>query len=272
MSQFTVLGRDEVRFTRSLLCTRELAWPMLCKGKKLAKWFLPVTVLEPRLGGRYTIHTENGGLDGTLTAFDPLHSIAFDTRMRFELLDNPAAETCTLTLTLVRDANGWIPSNLAGFQAMLDNLERLLGAQPTLERAAYMQAWRRHYPVCEQAISTALAGGAKIVYCIHFPLDEDRPSGDTAGQIELQQLLQQLTRQPSLHVAIDGFSDEPLDRAKAFRLSQRRAECIKSWLLQNGIEPQRIITRAFGNYYRLHPSRDENATRLNRRVELILLF
>ena len=93
MSQFTVLGRDEVRFTRSLLCTRELAWPMLCKGKKLAKWFLPVTVLEPRLGGRYTIHTENGGLDGVLTGFEPLQTINFDARMRFDLADGPRLYT-----------------------------------------------------------------------------------------------------------------------------------------------------------------------------------
>jgi len=269
---FTVVGPAEVRFTRSLASTREIAWPMLAKGKKLAKWFLPVTVLEPRSGGRYTIHTENGGLDGTLTAFDPLHSIAFDDKMRFELFDGPTPETCTLTLTLARDANGWVPSNLAGFQTMLDNLQRLLAGLPVFERAAYMQAWRLHCPLCEQAISTALAGGAKVVYRVHFPLDEDRPSGDTAGQIELQQFLQQLTHQPTLHVAIDGFADEPLDRAKAFRLSQRRAECMKAYLIQNGIAAQRITTRAFGNYYRLHPSRDENATRLNRRVELILLF
>jgi hypothetical protein len=268
---FEVLSRDKVRFQRQLPCTCEQAWPMFSHTRKLASWFLPVATFEPRHGGRYLIPSDNGGLDGTLTEFDPPHVINFDGKMRFSLAEStPGA--CTLTFTIDRGDTGWIPSTLASFQTMLDNLALLLTGQPALERAAYMQAWRGYYPVCEQALSTALANGAKIVHRLHFPLGEDKPAGDSQGQAETQSIVTLLLANPILPLAIDGFADEDLDRTKAFRLSQRRAEIVKKHLVASGIAPTRITTRAFGNYYRLHPGRDEESTRLNRRVELIPLY
>lgn len=268
---FEVLSRDEVRFHRELPCTCEQAWPMFSHTRKLAAWFLPVTTFEPRLGGRYLIPSDNGGIDGTLTEFDPPHAINFDGKMRFTLAGS-APGTCTLTFTIARGDNGWIPSTLASFQTMLDNLALLLADKPALERTAYMQAWRRHYPVCERALSSALANGAKIVHRLHFPIGEDKPAGDNQGQADTQSIVTLLLANPTLQLAIDGFADEDLDRTKAFRLSQRRAEIVKKHLVAQSIAPGRITTRAFGNYYRLHPGRDEESTRLNRRVELIPLY
>ena len=268
---FEVLSRDEVRFHRQLPCTCEKAWPMFSHTRKLASWFLPVTTFEGRVGGRYLIPSDNGGLNGTLTEFAPPHVINFDGKMRFSLAES-TPDTCNLTFTLTRTDIGWIPSTLASFQTMLDNLERLLTRNPALERPAYMQAWRGHYPACEQALSTALANGAKIVHRLHFPIGEDKPAGDSQGQAETQSIVTLLLANPTLLLAIDGFADEDLDRTKAFRLSQRRAEIVKKHLVARGIAAGRITTRAFGNYYRLHPGRDEESTRLNRRVELIPLY
>ena len=268
---FEVLSRDEVRFQRELPCTCEQAWPMFSHTRKLASWFLPVTTFEPRLGGRYLIPSDNGGIDGTLTEFDPPHAINFDGKMRFTLGEVPD-NTCALTFTIARSDNGWIPSTLASFQTMLDNLALLLTGQPALARAAYMQAWRKHYPACEQALSAALATGAKIVHRLHFPIGEDKPAGDSQGQADAQSIVTILLANPALQLAIDGFADDDLDRTKAFRLSQRRAEIVKKHLVAQGIAPGRITTRAFGNYYRLHPGRDEESTHLNRRVELIPLY
>jgi len=268
---FQVLSRDQVQFRRQLACTCEQSWPMFSRPKKLAAWFLPVTAFEARPGGRYTIHSENGGLDGTLTEFAPPHLINFDGKMRFELTEAPD-NACTVTFTLPRGEGGWIPSTLASFQTMLDNLELLVAGQPALERPAYMKAWRLHYPSVEAELSNALANGAKLVHRLHFPAGEDKPAGDSAGQAETQSIVELLKSNPALPLAIDGFADEPLDRTKAFRLSQRRAEIVKRHLVESGIAASRITTRAFGNYYRLHAGRDEEATRLNRRVELIPLY
>jgi len=135
-----------------------------------------------------------------------------------------------------------------------------------------MKAWRLHYPAVETEISDVLAAGAKVVHRLHFPAGEDKPAGDSAGQAETRSIVELLKRNPTLPLAIDGFADEPLDRTKAFRLSQRRAEMIKRHLVESGIAASRITTRAFGNYYRLHAGRDEESTRLNRRVELIPLY
>ena len=270
-AQFQVLSRDQVQFRRQLATTCELAWPMFSRPKKLAAWFLPVTAFEARLGGRYTIHSDNGGLDGTLTEFAPPNRIQFDGKMRFELA--PAeGNACTVTFTIPRGDSGWIPSTLASSQTMLDNLELLVAGQPAMERPAYMKAWRLHYPAVEAELSNALAAGAKIVYRLHFPSGEDKPAGDSAGQSETRSIIDLLKSSPALRLAIDGFADEPFDRTKASRLSQRRAEIVKRHLVESGIAANRIATRAFGNYYRLHAGRDEESTRLNRRVELIPLY
>jgi len=270
-AEFQVLSRDQVQFRRQLACTCEKAWPMFTRPKKIASWFLPVTAFEGHLGGRYTISSDNGGLDGTLTEFSPPHVINFDDKMRFELAE-ASSDTCTVTFTLPRNDGGWIPSTLASFQTMLDNLELLVAGQPALERPAYMKAWRVHYPAVEAELSHVLAGGARLVHRLHFPAGEDKPAGDSAGQAETRSVVEVLKSNPALALAVDGFADEPLDRTKAFRLSQRRAEVVKRHLVESGIAASRITTRAFGNYYRLHAGRDEESTRLNRRVELIPLY
>jgi len=124
-AEFQVRSRDQVQFRRLLTCTREQAWPMFSRPKKLAAWFLPVTAFEGRLGGRYTMHSDSGGLDGTLTEFAQPHLINFDGKMRFELTE-ASATACSVAFTLTRGDSGWIPSTLASFQVMLDNLELLI--------------------------------------------------------------------------------------------------------------------------------------------------
>jgi uncharacterized protein YndB with AHSA1/START domain len=270
-ASFQVLGREQVRFTRSLPRTCEQTWPMFSRQKKLAAWFLPVRTFEARVGGSYVIPSDNGGLDGKITEFAPPHIINFDGKMRFELTEG-SNNACIVNFTLTRNDSGWIPSTLASIQTMLDNLELLIDGQPVLERPAYMKAWRHHCPAVEAELSSALAGGAKIVHRVHFPAGEDKPAGDSVGQSETRSIIDLLKSDPALQLAIDGFADEPLDRAKAFRLSQRRAEVVKKHLVENGIAASRMTTRAFGNYYRLHAGRDEESTHLNRRVELIPLY
>jgi hypothetical protein len=271
LADFEVLTRNEVRFERTLTTPLLKAWAMLSDGRRLAKWFLPVTSFEAALGGSYTIPSDSGSLDGVLTQFEAPHLINFGGNLRFELTES-APDTTLLRFTLFRNAIGWIPSTLASYATMLDNLERLLSGDHVFERPAYMQAWRLHYPVCEQAISTALASGSPVIYRLSFPSGEDKLPGDVVDQPEFQQVVTLLRQRRNLHLAIDGFADEPLDRAKAFRLSQRRADSAKAHLVAAGIASERITTRAFGNYYRLHASRDEASTHLNRRVELIPLY
>jgi outer membrane protein OmpA-like peptidoglycan-associated protein len=271
MSDMQVLSGDHVQFTRLLPASREQVWAMLSDAPKLESWFLPVAALDPQVGGRYNIPSDNGALDGVLTEFDPPQLINFNGSMRFELsaLEDAAVPATTLRFTLARDTNGWIPSTLASCETMLDNLALLLAGEPAMERPATMRAWRLYSPVCEQALSVALAGGKKIVHRVTFPANADEPTGELA---ELKEIVRLLQHNRALRVAVDGFADEPLDRKKAFALSQRRAGWARAQLIACGIEADRILTRAFGNYYRLHPGRDEPSTALNRRVELIPLY
>ncbi len=78
---------------------------------------------------------------------------------------------------------------------------------------------------------------------------------------------------PSIHVAIDGHTDDVGDDAFNMDLSRRRAQSVRGWLGQHGIEASRLSSDGFGETRPLAPTtglrrRALNAARAqNRRVE-----
>lgn len=76
---------------------------------------------------------------------------------------------------------------------------------------------------------------------------------------------------PERNLLIEGRTDSIGSDSYNMELSQRRAEVVQSFLLQNGISSTRIITRS---YEKTHPvaSNDSGAGRQqNRRVEVVTL-
>jgi outer membrane protein OmpA-like peptidoglycan-associated protein len=92
------------------------------------------------------------------------------------------------------------------------------------------------------------------------------------AQVQLQKLGELIRRNPKATFSIEGHTDSFGTEAYNLDLSLRRAESVKSWLIQNmGIAPERIETKGLGNS---HPivsagkTQEEQAP--NRRVEIVI--
>ena len=83
----------------------------------------------------------------------------------------------------------------------------------------------------------------------------------------LEKALNTLVAYPDMEVEIQGYTDNVGSRSGNLRLSQRRADAVRTWLVQRGINPGRIIAKGYGPDNPI----DSNATRegraRNRRIE-----
>ena len=97
------------------------------------------------------------------------------------------------------------------------------------------------------------------------------------GRAELQpgvrrsidRLADVLRQYPERRVLIEGFTDSTGGRAMNQRLSQRRAESVRSALVRAGVAPDRVEVRAFGEAYPVADNATAAGRQQNRRVEIL---
>ncbi|MFO8087309.1 MAG: OmpA family protein [Bacteroidales bacterium] len=94
----------------------------------------------------------------------------------------------------------------------------------------------------------------------------------------LRHLLSIMQEHPGLKIAIRGHVNQPYqwdDRTPddfLMRLSQRRAEAVKRYLVRRGISNDRMITEGLSNREMIYPYADtEEEMEANRRVEILVL-
>ncbi len=75
-----------------------------------------------------------------------------------------------------------------------------------------------------------------------------------------------LNLNPELTVEIQGYTDNIGDADYNLRLSQRRAEAVKDYLIANGIDPSRLTVKGFGMLDPAMPNDTEEGRAFNRRV------
>lgn len=88
---------------------------------------------------------------------------------------------------------------------------------------------------------------------------------------ELDRLREFLTDNLDARIALEGHTDDVGTDASNDELSQRRADAVKTYLTDKGINGNRIETRGFGKRRPLVPGTSEEARANNRRVELKML-
>jgi outer membrane protein OmpA-like peptidoglycan-associated protein len=87
---------------------------------------------------------------------------------------------------------------------------------------------------------------------------------------KLDQLAQFLVEHPDRRVQIDGFTDSIGTDSYNEDLSQRRADAVKTALINRGVEPSRIGTEGYGKAYPVATNNDSGGRQLNRRVEVVI--
>lgn len=85
----------------------------------------------------------------------------------------------------------------------------------------------------------------------------------------LERIAEVLRQHPERRLLIEGFTDSTGGSAMNQRLSQRRAEAVRTALIRAGVAPQRVEVRAFGEEYPVADNATPAGRQQNRRVELL---
>jgi len=87
----------------------------------------------------------------------------------------------------------------------------------------------------------------------------------------LYQLVEFLKQNPKRNVLIEGHTDSSGSDSYNLDLSQRRAESIRDFLITNGVGPERISARGYGEAYPIASNDTVAGRQQNRRVAVVVL-
>jgi OOP family OmpA-OmpF porin len=86
----------------------------------------------------------------------------------------------------------------------------------------------------------------------------------------LYPLVSFLKENASRAVTIEGYTDNVGAESYNLDLSQRRAEAVRRFLLENGLTQDRITARGLGEAYPVASNSTESGRQMNRRVEIVI--
>ncbi len=106
----------------------------------------------------------------------------------------------------------------------------------------------------------------EIFRTLYFNTDKDTLEGKNYYQI-IDQISQYLKKNPQLFIFVEGHCDERGPEQYNLSLGARRANYIRSILVQKGIHPERIHTVSYGKEKPAVRERNREAWSKNRRAE-----
>jgi outer membrane protein OmpA-like peptidoglycan-associated protein len=89
------------------------------------------------------------------------------------------------------------------------------------------------------------------------------------AEAALEAVERALRQQPDLRLEIQGHTDDRGGARVNQRLSERRAQAVKDFLVARGIEPHRLLVRGFGETRPLVANDTESGRAENRRIEVV---
>jgi OOP family OmpA-OmpF porin len=107
---------------------------------------------------------------------------------------------------------------------------------------------------------------SKILFNSIF-FDFDKVVLKPEAKAELDKLVAQLKRHPEDPVVLEGHTCDIGSAESNMELSQRRADAVKAYLVEQGIDASRITTKACGEAQPAIPNDSEANRKLNRRVQ-----
>jgi outer membrane protein OmpA-like peptidoglycan-associated protein len=123
-------------------------------------------------------------------------------------------------------------------------------------------------PVPLPALATLLRGTAVALPSLYFTqstadlLPTSRPT--------LNALARELRQRPALRLEIAGHTDNVGQADRNLRLSQQRAQVVRRYLVQQGIDSLRLTARGYGGTRPVADNRDSQQRTRNRRVEVVV--
>lgn len=90
------------------------------------------------------------------------------------------------------------------------------------------------------------------------------------GMRTVQKLAKFLQENPQRNVSIEGYTDSRGSEEYNQSLSERRADAVKTALIDEGVAPERIVTHGYGKAYAVAENNTSAGQQLNRRVEVVI--
>jgi outer membrane protein OmpA-like peptidoglycan-associated protein len=87
------------------------------------------------------------------------------------------------------------------------------------------------------------------------------------SEVVLQGALKTMQTYSDIIVEISGHTDDVGSSSSNQALSQRRADSVRFWLISKGINPDRIISKGYGEEFPRVPNTSPENKRMNRRIE-----
>jgi outer membrane protein OmpA-like peptidoglycan-associated protein len=107
------------------------------------------------------------------------------------------------------------------------------------------------------------------VRSLHFEADSINFS--TESQQVLDEIYRFLDYYPNVKIEIGGHANLKPKKEYALNLSQKRAESVRNYLIEKGIEEDRVVPVGYGNTKPIVESVNRIANKLNQRVEIKIL-
>ncbi|MFN3404031.1 MAG: OmpA family protein [Cytophagaceae bacterium] len=85
---------------------------------------------------------------------------------------------------------------------------------------------------------------------------------------DIMQAVKEMKKDPKMIIAVEGHTSAEGDKAANEELSQKRADAVRSFMIQNGITPERITAKGFGDNAPIASNDTEEGRRKNRRTEI----
>jgi outer membrane protein OmpA-like peptidoglycan-associated protein len=105
----------------------------------------------------------------------------------------------------------------------------------------------------------------KILNQVHFLYNS--AEFDASSQPQLDSAAAILKQYLTIEIFIKGHTSSEGNADYNLKLSEKRAEAVRNYLIQKGIEAKRMTTQGFGETLPLVPDNSEENKRLNRRIE-----
>lgn len=90
----------------------------------------------------------------------------------------------------------------------------------------------------------------------------------TESQVELDKVVQLMRENPTLRIQINGHTDNVGKAADNLKLSENRAQEVVNYLIQKGVQPDRLSFKGFGSTAPVAPNDSDENRAKNRRTEL----
>jgi OmpA-OmpF porin, OOP family len=118
-------------------------------------------------------------------------------------------------------------------------------------------------------LEKATEGTTAVLQNIFF--DIDRYDLKDKSLTELTKMLGFLRENPSVQVEISGHTDNSGSEAYNLQLSEKRAQSVYNYLIENGVSETQLTTRGYGSQQPIADNSTETGRQMNRRIEFTII-